>query len=88
MIARIMLDDAELNITPYSYITKGVMSSWAGTACQVSWVRWVHAHCRVFCRLAVERGCVADQPQRLLCFQRVACAGNVLRLGFATAALR
>ena len=39
MIAMIILDDAELNILRYSYITKGVMSSRAGTACQVSWVK-------------------------------------------------
>jgi hypothetical protein len=34
MIARIMLDDAELNITPYNYITKAVVSSggWGGVS--------------------------------------------------------
>jgi len=62
MIARIMLNDAELNITALCvYYEGGVVKP------GVSYVSGVMGH------VSAERGCVADQPQRLLYFQRMAC---------------
>ena len=58
MIAMIMLDDAKLNILRYSYITKGVMSSRAGTACQVSSVK---------CQVARAQGRSQNIGNRMVC---------------------